>query len=304
MKKVTVLLINKNHGHYLDGCLESIKNQSFNSVQTIVIDGNSSDDSHSISGKYDDVEFISEQDLGSNHAFAKGLNLVETDYLTFLTSTDRLRDITWLDKSVEALENSPRISMVVGGIAGILPGGEDTGYRWPLTPIKQREDRAVFLDYLFHGNGMTPISIVVRTEVAKRCLEPLDQFTQKDETLITDFFYLFQRNFFQSGYIAWYIGDAMVDCVLHTDRHAANQKVVSRHLKWLNDEIKLFRRQLLSGLRHKQLLDPSGHQLPHTRISYHELLHSFLAKKILFFFYRRRLQARDRMANQIYRGPI
>lgn len=88
-----------NDAEYLSRCLASVKNQSYNNIEHIIVDGNSDDGTvellHSwekkIASESDTIEFrwISEPDDGIYEAIEKGFNLCTGDIYAWLNADDR-----------------------------------------------------------------------------------------------------------------------------------------------------------------------------------------------------------------------
>lgn len=274
--RTTVLLVNKNHGHYLGECLHSLQGHP---VTCVVRDGRSNDASAEIAAQFKDVLFESSPDGGSNEAFARGLLAINSDFVSFLTSTDYLRDPDWVSIAQDALERAPEVAMVVGGVVGVADG-LDTSYRWPLRKLAQRSHEAVFFDWLFFGEGFTPISIVMRTSVAKECLHPLSDFEGPDSCLEEDFFWRLSRNFFSRRFVAEFVGPEMVNGRLHSDRRQDEAWLPAQQAR-LHDFIRRERRRMLRGFRSIEFIDPYGKRLPRRRISYYRLTRAWIASLAL-----------------------
>lgn len=90
--KLSIITINLNNAIGLEKTLNSIKNQSDNNFELIVIDGNSIDDSISIINSFNSIitKYISEDDNGIFDAQNKGFYLSSGEYVLFLNSGDIL----------------------------------------------------------------------------------------------------------------------------------------------------------------------------------------------------------------------
>ena len=88
--KLSIVIATYNAGKTLRQALDSIKYQIYNDIETIVVDGKSTDDTLAIIQEYDDVvtKWISEKDQGIYDAFNKGVDLATGDYIAFLGSDD------------------------------------------------------------------------------------------------------------------------------------------------------------------------------------------------------------------------
>tara|TARA_B100000575_G_C23089202_1_gene627888 strand:- start:605 stop:1339 length:735 start_codon:yes stop_codon:yes gene_type:complete len=100
-----------NNAGVLDDCIKSVLNQSHNSIEHILIDGGSKDDTIKILKKYQNhlTKFISEPDQGIYHAMNKGINLADGDVIGFLNSDDFYAHNKVLSKVCEMLDSNPEL---------------------------------------------------------------------------------------------------------------------------------------------------------------------------------------------------
>ena len=123
---VSIITVVKNNEKYLEETIQSVKNQSYNNFEYIVLDGNSTDRSLDIIKKYDsDIDFwLSEEDKGIYDAFNKGLSLAKGKFIVFVNSDDiLLKDATKMLKKYD--EKYPNIDFLFGSVKkhwGILWG--------------------------------------------------------------------------------------------------------------------------------------------------------------------------------------
>jgi glycosyltransferase involved in cell wall biosynthesis len=91
--KVSILTVTFNSEKYLEDTLLSIFSQSYRNIESIVIDGNSTDGTLSILQKYQNkITYISEPDSGIYDAMNKGIELATGDIIGILNSDDVLYD--------------------------------------------------------------------------------------------------------------------------------------------------------------------------------------------------------------------
>jgi len=100
--KLTIITVNRNNAQGLQRTLNSVKSQTFNDFEHLVIDGASSDDSVDVIKKYEKetslsiiktphiIKWISEKDNGVFNAMNKGIAMAKGEYLLFLNSGDWL----------------------------------------------------------------------------------------------------------------------------------------------------------------------------------------------------------------------
>lgn len=87
MKKVSVIIPVYNKGPFLDKCLESVVNQSYENLQIIIIDDGSNDESkeiiHSFLKKDKRFIFIEQTHGGVAMARNRGIEAADGEYLIF-----------------------------------------------------------------------------------------------------------------------------------------------------------------------------------------------------------------------------
>lgn len=105
--KISVIIATFNSGRTLRQTLDSIRYQTYKNVETIIIDGLSSDNTLEIINEYSDVvtKCISEKDSGIYEAFNKGINLATGDYIGFIGSDDCYCNYNSLEKIIEELSD-------------------------------------------------------------------------------------------------------------------------------------------------------------------------------------------------------
>jgi glycosyltransferase involved in cell wall biosynthesis len=90
--KITIITVCKNSGRFLEETINSVIRQTYQNIQYIVIDGNSTDDTVSIIKRYSaNIDtWLSEADEGMYYAINKGLKIATGDYILILNSDDVL----------------------------------------------------------------------------------------------------------------------------------------------------------------------------------------------------------------------
>ena len=87
---ISVITVVFNGDKYLEETILSIKNQSYENIEFIIIDGGSTDNTVNIIKKYEHFinKWVSEPDEGIYFAMNKGANLASGSYICFLNSSD------------------------------------------------------------------------------------------------------------------------------------------------------------------------------------------------------------------------
>lgn len=91
MKKVSVIIPVYNNSLYLDECMDSVINQTYENLEIIIVDDDSTDNSLEVIGKYHDkrIKVIKlRKNSGAAIARNKGVEVATGDYLCFLDSDD------------------------------------------------------------------------------------------------------------------------------------------------------------------------------------------------------------------------
>lgn len=90
--RITLITPSFNRKEYIEECLRSVLLQGYPNVQSVVIDGGSTDDTVSVLTKYGRWidTWVSEPDRGPGHAINKGFALADGDIVGFAFSDDLL----------------------------------------------------------------------------------------------------------------------------------------------------------------------------------------------------------------------
>lgn len=87
----TIITANLNHGRFLAECLGSVAAQAGVSVEHLVLDGGSSDDSAAITARFPHASWFQEPDKGMSDAINKGFARAKGEWVMWLNADDRLK---------------------------------------------------------------------------------------------------------------------------------------------------------------------------------------------------------------------
>lgn len=87
----TVITPNLNYGRFLADCLESVTRQEGVSVEHLVIDGGSTDDSAAVAARFPHLAWSQEPDKGMSDAINKGFDRATGEWVIWLNADDRLK---------------------------------------------------------------------------------------------------------------------------------------------------------------------------------------------------------------------
>ncbi len=104
MPRFSIITVNYNNAQGLDKTIRSVKNQTCDDFEYIVIDGGSTDDSLSVIKDHSPAitYWVSEPDRGIYHAMNKGIMASNGEYLQFLNSGDWLASESVLKRIFES----------------------------------------------------------------------------------------------------------------------------------------------------------------------------------------------------------
>lgn len=89
--KVSVIIPTFNYAHFLDDCLKSVLNQSYNNIEIIVVDDGSDDYTKEVVNKYGNkIVYIYQDNRGLSAARNKGIENSTGEYIQLLDSDDIL----------------------------------------------------------------------------------------------------------------------------------------------------------------------------------------------------------------------
>jgi glycosyltransferase involved in cell wall biosynthesis len=88
--KISLITVTRNSAKTLSRCIESVKNQNYNNIEYIIIDGQSTDETQQLINQYQSCIniFISEPDRGIYDAMNKGIKLATGNIIGILNSDD------------------------------------------------------------------------------------------------------------------------------------------------------------------------------------------------------------------------
>jgi GT2 family glycosyltransferase len=249
---VTVILINRNHGHTLAQTVESYLMQSALGVKILCIDGNSSDHSLEILKKYKDVEVVSKADRSGSEAIVNGLTLAKGKYVMIATSNDVILDENFIKDSLEIMESDHSVSCVFGKVLSMTNDGVVGNEIFPYISNYFGDYKKNFLRWLQNGASFHECATLFRRDVVLDCLPNLDNFVYEIERLEEDLTLRLRYEFYARGFKSIFINKDAIAVRDHTDRTSVNFKdYIYHHLIFYDRQIFNFRKQFLINREYK-----------------------------------------------------
>lgn len=109
MKTVSIIIPAYNAKDYIVSCVESVENQTYKSIEVIIVNDGSKDNTLEIckdlSNKYNNLKIINKKNEGPSIARKTGIEHATGDYLAFIDSDDTF-EVNAIQILVDALEKS------------------------------------------------------------------------------------------------------------------------------------------------------------------------------------------------------
>ena len=127
LKLVSVVIPTYNRAHFIVDAIESVLNQSYPSIEILIIDDGSTDDTDKVLENYNDkITLIKQANQGVSSARNNGISHANGDYVAFLDSDDIWAEDK-ITKQINIFNEYPRTGLVTGGWFFINSKGEVVG---------------------------------------------------------------------------------------------------------------------------------------------------------------------------------
>lgn len=169
---VSVLTPSFNQGRWLGDNLLSVRRQSYESIEHIVVDGGSNDGSVELL-QSSTARWVSEPDRGQSHALNKAFAMSTGDIIGWINSDDAYYSTQSVEMAVACFNRFPEAAVVYGHAALVSASGRVLHYAWV-----PEFSRRVFR---FHNFVLQPSVFVRRTAVGMTLVdESLDFSMDRD----------------------------------------------------------------------------------------------------------------------------
>ncbi len=130
MIKVSIITVTYNSAQYLEDCILSVINQTYNNIEYIIIDGKSTDNTVSIIKKYEGKiqKWISETDRGMYDAINKGMSMATGEIIGTLNSDDIFDNNEVLEKIVNVFSEN-NVDSIYGDLEYVAPENTNKIFR-------------------------------------------------------------------------------------------------------------------------------------------------------------------------------
>ena len=174
MFKISIIIATYNAGKTIKQSLNSIREQSYNYIEVLGIDGGSTDNTLYVVDEFSDIvqKVISEKDNGIYDAFNKGIDYASGDFVYFLGADDSLVDNTIIEKVERVLSFESCVTSFP-----VIAVDEETKTEFIVNNRRTKEQ-------IFSGNMLPHQGLFVRTDVMKKYKFNLDYSITSDYDFI------------------------------------------------------------------------------------------------------------------------
>ncbi|MCX3263622.1 glycosyltransferase family 2 protein [Pedobacter agri] len=139
--KISIITVVYNAEQYIKDCIESVIHQSYQNIEYIIIDGNSTDGTIQVIEEYRKYlsRFVSEKDKGLYDAINKGIKLASGDVIGILNADDMLLSYDVVSEIANAFINHPEKQAIYGNLNYITPKEGKIVREWRSYQADQRD---------------------------------------------------------------------------------------------------------------------------------------------------------------------
>jgi glycosyltransferase involved in cell wall biosynthesis len=188
---VSIIIPTYNYGIYLPTAIQSCLNQTYKSIETIIVDDGSTDDTKDAVKEFNDsVIYFYQKNSGVSAARNKGLELAKGDYLAFLDSDDYLTNNS-IEIKLDILRKYPDIGIVFSPTYSKTFGQEGLRYNKRFNKFKNpiTSDR-FYEDLLLRKIPFQPSANLMKSSLAKQFRFPTNLSNGEDVAFFVKIFFL------------------------------------------------------------------------------------------------------------------
>ena len=273
--KVSVIIVSFNSGRFVKNTMDSILAQTSNSLEVIVVDGASTDETLSVLKGYNGIQVVSEPDSGYLEAFRKGLKLARGKYIIQCAISDGLLEKTWIEECTKIFDSNKDVSLVWGLSQYMSEDGVLGDVSYPQFYHRDPPQKEDFFYYWLSTSFWLPEgNFVVRKKIMEECFPRFGLDSLNIEPWLE-----FNYRFNIAGYIPYFLRIVANFGRIHKNQLTSKEKENGIGFKKFHiyiEQVKLYRKKIFLNPKLHHFRDSNGNILD---INFSRLL--FFSKEIL-----------------------
>jgi glycosyltransferase involved in cell wall biosynthesis len=156
---VSIIIPCYNYGRFLGEAIESCLKQTYSNIEIIVVDDGSNDATPQVAGRYKDVTYVHQKNLGVSVARNNGFGESSGDFMVFLDADDKLLPSA-IEIGVNSLANHPECAFTFGKCRFVSADGSEIP-----TPPLPNEVNDQYLGLLFSPYIWNPALVLHKRHI-------------------------------------------------------------------------------------------------------------------------------------------
>lgn len=170
---ISIIMPTYNRGYIIETAVDSVKRQTYQDYELIIVDDGSTDDTAERIKNYKDTNikyYLLECNKGANYARNYGITQANGEFLAFL-DTDNVWDDCFLENRIQTLYDK-NADFVFGRIMRVSGEKEKI---WPDNPVEEMSNRESVIKTMFFGNLIDTNTVLMK----KKCCIEVNGFDEK-----------------------------------------------------------------------------------------------------------------------------
>jgi len=206
MKDLTIVCVNKNSEKFILQSIKTFLSQDYSNFEILIMDSDSKDRSIDIIKSFnsDIIKVYNlEGNINEKDAFRIGISQINTEYITFMTSTDGYLDNEWFSKAIKILNNDIELSFVFANSARRNEQNKIDKINQEFFLDFQIPEKEYFLPfYLSTQYHVNELNCIWSTTIVKKFINQENNFNNE---LLYDLFESLENWIVRNGYLGKHI---------------------------------------------------------------------------------------------------
>ncbi len=258
-KLISVITPSLNHGRFLRDTIASIRDQDYDAVEHIVVDGGSTDNTQEILESCPWIRWVSQPERNIIDAYRTAIDMCSGDYVIQCCISDGFLDRDWFSTCASVLDARPDVSMVWGLPRYMSEDGELGRISYAEFLEREAPQREAFLPFWLASAFVLPEgNYCLRRTVLDACFPVYSEDVLDGINPHLPFNYTFHAE----GYLAQFVPVIANYGRTHGDqRGQKNRTLEAQALARYRASVARLRRDVLTGKRRHVFRDGQSNEL-------------------------------------------